>query len=79
MVTVSRRRESPHAMHPIYPGQRDPRRLKRVMLHAAPLADPRDVAWFLASYARDAKARMAAADLPRPWTRSAPRSRRRWA
>jgi hypothetical protein len=38
--------------------------LKRVMLHAAPLADPKDVAWFLASYARDAKARMAAADLP---------------
>ncbi len=38
--------------------------LRRVMLHAAPLADPKDVAWFLASYARDAKARMAAADLP---------------
>jgi hypothetical protein len=38
--------------------------LKRVMLHAAPLADPKDVAWFLASYARDAKARMAAAELP---------------
>jgi hypothetical protein len=38
--------------------------LKRVMLHAAPLADPKDVAWFLASYARDAKARMAIAELP---------------
>src|SRR5262245_32246368 len=38
--------------------------LKRVMLHAAPLADPKDVAWFLASYARDAKARMALAELP---------------
>jgi hypothetical protein len=38
--------------------------LKRVMLHAAPLADPKDVAWFLASYARDARARMALAELP---------------
>src|ERR1041385_5045573 len=32
--------------------------LKRVMLHAAPLTQPKDVAWFLASYARDAKARL---------------------
>jgi len=38
--------------------------LKRVMLHAAPLADPKDVAWFLASYARDAKARIEAVNLP---------------
>jgi len=39
--------------------------LKRVMLHAAPLADPEDLAWFLASYAREARARVeAAADLP---------------
>jgi hypothetical protein len=38
--------------------------LKRVILHAAPLADPKDVAWFLASYARDAKACMALAELP---------------
>lgn len=38
--------------------------LRRVMLHAAPLADPKDVAWFLASYARDARARMAEAELP---------------
>ena len=30
----------------------------RVMLHPAPLATPEDVAWFLASYARDAKARI---------------------
>ncbi len=34
--------------------------LKRVMLHAAPLFAPQDVAWFLASYARDAKARIEA-------------------
>src|SRR5262245_22117497 len=27
--------------------------LKRVMLHASPLGAPEDVAWFLASYARD--------------------------
>jgi hypothetical protein len=32
--------------------------LKRVMLHAAPLTAPVDVAWFLASYARDAKSRI---------------------
>jgi len=38
--------------------------LKRVMLHAAPLASPKDVAWFLASYARDAKARIEGIDLP---------------
>jgi hypothetical protein len=35
--------------------------LKRVMLHAAPLATPRDVAWLLASYAREARARVEAA------------------
>jgi hypothetical protein len=38
--------------------------LKRVMLHAAPLTSPEDVAWFLASYARDAKARIEGKDLP---------------
>jgi hypothetical protein len=38
--------------------------LKRVMLHAAPLALPKDVAWFLASYARDAKLRIEESDLP---------------
>ena len=39
--------------------------LRRVMLHAAPLADPEDLAWFLASYAREARFRVeAAADLP---------------
>lgn len=32
--------------------------LQRVMLSNAPLADPKDVAWFLASYARDARARV---------------------
>lgn len=38
--------------------------LKRVMLHAAPLVDPKDVAWFLASYARDARARVESTTLP---------------
>lgn len=38
--------------------------LKRVLLHAAPLVDPKDLAWFLASYARDAAARIEDADLP---------------
>ncbi|MGH9734210.1 MAG: type ISP restriction/modification enzyme [Candidatus Acidiferrales bacterium] len=39
--------------------------LTRVLLQAAPLTAPKEVAWFLASYARDAKARMEGqADLP---------------
>lgn len=39
--------------------------LKRVMLHNAHLTDPEDVAWFMASYAREARARVeGAADLP---------------
>lgn len=37
--------------------------LQRVMLHAAPLSAPGDVAWFLASYARDALARIEGAPL----------------
>ncbi len=37
--------------------------LMRVMLHAAPLATPEAVAWFLASYARDAKLRMEHSEL----------------
>ena len=45
-------------------GERFVEFLKRVMLHAAPLADPKDVAWFLASYARDARARTEAGALP---------------
>lgn len=39
--------------------------LERVLLHQAPLREPRDVAFFLASYARDALARIEErADLP---------------
>jgi hypothetical protein len=38
--------------------------LLRVMRHAAPLAAPEDVAWFLASYARDARARIEGVELP---------------
>lgn len=38
--------------------------LKRVLLSAAPLAAPEEVAWYLASYARDAKNRMELAGLP---------------
>lgn len=37
--------------------------LKRVMLHASPLAAPEDVAFFLASYARDALARIEGVEL----------------
>lgn len=40
--------------------------LKRVMLQAASLGDPREVAWLLASYAREAKFRVEAkGDLPK--------------
>src|SRR5213075_2393380 len=39
-------------------GERFEEYLRRVMLHAAPLEKPEDVARFLASYARDAKARV---------------------
>ncbi len=45
-------------------GERFIEYLKRVMLHAAPLTKPEDLAWFLASYARDAKARLEGKDLP---------------
>lgn len=46
-------------------GERLVEYLKRVMLQSAQLASPEDVAWFLASYARDARARIEqAADLP---------------
>ncbi|HZG51260.1 MAG TPA: type ISP restriction/modification enzyme, partial [Pyrinomonadaceae bacterium] len=45
-------------------GERFEEYLKRVMLHAAPLAAPEDVARFLASYARDARARMEKSELP---------------
>ncbi|MDD5139179.1 MAG: N-6 DNA methylase [Verrucomicrobiales bacterium] len=46
-------------------GERFIEYLKRVMLHAAPLNNPKDVAFFLASYARDARARVeGAGNLP---------------
>jgi hypothetical protein len=46
-------------------GERLTEYLKRILLHAAPLNNPREVAFFLASYARDARARVeAAGDLP---------------
>jgi len=46
-------------------GERLSEYLKRVMLHAAPLNNPKDVAFFLASYARDARVRVEdAANLP---------------
>ncbi len=38
--------------------------LKRVLLHPAPLSEPRDLAWFLASYAKDARIRVESTDLP---------------
>lgn len=55
--------QHPHRFAGVH-GERFIEYLKRVMLHAAPLASPADVAWFLASYARDAKARIEHAELP---------------
>ncbi len=52
-------RTCPPAVH-----QRFNEYLLRVMIHNAPLASPQDVAGILASYARDAKARIEPADLP---------------
>ncbi len=54
---------NPHKMAEEH-GERFTEYLKRVMLYAAPLGAPEDVAWFLASYARDAKARIEQTDLP---------------
>ncbi len=45
-------------------GQRFIDYLKRVMFHAAPLSTAEDVAWFLASYARDARSRIEDTSLP---------------
>ncbi len=45
-------------------GERFVEYLRRVMLHAAPLVAPQDVAWYMASYARDAKARIEEKELP---------------
>lgn len=38
--------------------------LKRVLLRPAPLADPKDLAWFLASYAKEARTRIEGVELP---------------
>ncbi|MCY2927196.1 MAG: N-6 DNA methylase [Planctomycetota bacterium] len=45
-------------------GERFTGYLMRVMQHNAPLADPKDLAWFLASYARDALARIRGGHMP---------------
>lgn len=56
-----------------HPGRADPTLLqrceeflKRALLHAAQLHQPRDVAWFLASYARETLLRLEAAGATRP-------------
>ena len=55
------------AAHPralaTFHGERFAEYLKRVTLHAAQLSSPQDVAWFLASYARDARSRLEARDV----------------
>lgn len=45
-------------------GERFEQYLRRVMLHPAPLTSPKDLAFFLASYARDALARIERSQLP---------------
>ena len=54
--------------------------LRRALAHRATLAEPRDLAWLLASYARDGLARVEAAPATPPrWPPCAPPWRRRWA
>jgi hypothetical protein len=57
-----------NALHPrafaLREGARLVESLRRVMLHAAPLAAPQDLAALLASYARDARIRLEGHDLP---------------
>ena len=54
--------------------------LCRVLSHMASIVEPRDLAWLLASYARDGLARVeAAGDARPPFTPSAPHWRRPWA
>jgi len=38
--------------------------LRRTMLHASPISSPKELAWFLASYARTASARIEGKDIP---------------
>ena len=55
--------QNPHAAAAAH-GDRLIEFLQRTMLRPAPLADPADVAWLLASYAREARLRIEATDLP---------------
>jgi len=57
LIAHPRRADSGH-------GERMLEHLKRVLLHNAPLAAPRDVAGILASYAHDARLRIERADIP---------------
>ncbi|HEY6328252.1 MAG TPA: hypothetical protein VI756_02870 [Blastocatellia bacterium] len=59
----------PHKMAQIHE-ERLTEYLKRVMLHAAPLAPPQDLAWFPASYARQPRVRIESVDLPAPAARA---------
>jgi hypothetical protein len=45
-------------------GKRLEEYIKRVMIRPAPLTSPEDVAWILASYAKDALARIESSDIP---------------
>ncbi len=54
---------SPHAAAEQH-GGRLAEYLQRAMLRPAPLYEPADVAWLLASYAREARLRIAGSDLP---------------
>ncbi len=45
-------------------GERMQEFLRRVLLHNAPLTEPRNVATILASYAQDARLQIEGADLP---------------
>ena len=67
------------ARPPLEQGERLTEFLKRAMLRQAQIAAPQDLAWFLASYAREARARVEeGGELPALAT-TRRRSRKRWA
>jgi hypothetical protein len=59
-------------------GERFLEYLKRVLLQAAPLAAPKELAWFLASYARGTPRPALPGPPSRPWTPCLPPWKRPW-
>ena len=59
-------------------GERLAEFLRRVMLRPLPIVSPQELAWFLASYAREARARVEEEASCPPWRSPARRSKRHW-